>query len=208
MFRYATLLLMALAISAQAALVQGNLAAGDGMLVTDTATGIDWVKPFLTRGETYNDAVVQGLETTYGLHYATEQQVVDMIDNNFGNPPVGSPGSTAGWQDVEDFFNVFGINQNGNCGNVPCPRTQGLTSTLLPSNPGTHAGVGMIQLGTNGWMIQNNPWPDTGFVDFQMGSWLIRGDSAPATPEPGTTGLIGGALTFVGLLLRKRRRAD
>jgi hypothetical protein len=31
----------------------------------------------------------------------------------------------------------------------------------------------MIQFGTDGWFIDNNPWPDSN-ADAQMGSWLVR----------------------------------
>src|SRR5947209_4969229 len=111
MFRYATILFTVAAAltipQANAALIQGDLAPSDHMLVTDTVTGIDWVKPFLTRNETYDDAAVQAVEAAYSVHYATRQQVLDMINANFNSPPVGSPGSAAGLQDALDFFNVY-----------------------------------------------------------------------------------------------------
>jgi len=101
-------------------------------LVTDTATNLQWLTPGYTEDHTYDDAFVQNVINTYGFQYATETQVLDIINANFNNPPTSSPGTTAGYADAQAFFNVFGINENFIfCGSpaVHCPRTQGLTST-------------------------------------------------------------------------------
>jgi len=105
---------------------------GDKLLVTDTATNLQWLTPGYTEDHTYDDAFVQNVINTYGFQYATETQVLDIINANFNNPPTSSPGTTAGYADAQAFFNVFGINENFIfCGSpaVHCPRTQGLTST-------------------------------------------------------------------------------
>ncbi len=160
--------------SAEAALTRGDFfSAADGLSVTDSTTALQYLTPGFTKNHTFDDATVQNLRRTYGLRYATAAEVRDMINTNFGNPPVGSPGNAAGFSAAQDFFNLFGINLNQGCsgGGVPCPRTQGLTATV-PS-AGTHTAVGMIQFGTDGWFIDNNPWPDSN-ADAQMGSWLVR----------------------------------
>jgi len=189
-----------------ATLIVGDfLTTGDHLLVTDTSTNLQWLKPLYTAGDTFNDSTVQAIIASYGFQYATEAQVVSMINTNFNNPPVNSPGTPTGFTDVQQFFSVFGINSNFSCSGGPCPRTQGLTSTS--SSSGTHVAVGMIQVGPNGYMIDPNPWPD-GISDTQVGSWLIR-SSATAAPEPVTSlpCLIGLGLLAIGRA-RRRGRAD
>ena len=118
----------------QAGLITSDfLSPGDNLLVTDTNTNLQWLKPSYTSSHTFDDAFVQNIISTYGFSYSDEPTVLNMINSNFGNPPVGSPGSPTGFTDAQNFFNVFGINEPTTCtvgmGTVPCPRTQGLTST-------------------------------------------------------------------------------
>lgn len=170
----AVAVLLATPWSAEAALNRGDFfSVGDGLSVTDSTTALQYLTPGFTKNRTFNDATVQSLISTYGLRYATAAEVRDMINNNFGNPPVGSPGNAAGFAAAQDFFNLFGINLDTSClgGAVLCPRTQGLTATV-PS-AGAHTAVGMIQFGPDGWLIDDNPWSDS-VADTQMGSWLVR----------------------------------
>jgi hypothetical protein len=166
---------------------------GDNLLVTDTSTQIQWLVPTYTADHSYDDAFVQNLITTYGFRYATEPQVESMISSNFNSPPL-SPGSVAGFNDVQQFFNVFGIAEHVSCGS-PCPRTQGFTSTS-PS-AGLQYAVGMIQVGSVGYEIVDNAWAATS-SDQQLGSFLIRS----AVPEPGTFALF--AIGCAGLLASRR----
>jgi hypothetical protein len=172
---------LGLAQGANAALVKGDFQnLGDGLLITDAATNLEWLTPFFTRGHTYNDSFVQGLITSNGFRYATALETSDMISLNFNNPVTSFPGNAAGFLSAQNFLNTFGINQMVFCVGGPCPRTQGLTSSS--SAAGNHLAFGMIQFGSNGWMIANNSWSD-GVSDLQMGSWLVRPVSAvPAPP--------------------------
>lgn len=158
---------------AQATLIKGDfLNSGDGYLVTDTATQLEWLAPIYTRSHLYNDALVQSLTTTHHFRYATATEIVNMINANFNNPVVGSPGNAAGFTSAQNFFNMFGLNENVNCSGTPCPRTQGLSGDP-GSSANTHYAFGMIQFGSNGWMIAYNSWPDS-IADTQMGSFLVR----------------------------------
>jgi hypothetical protein len=187
---------------AEGALIQGDfLVPGDGFLITDTATQLEWLTPFYTRSHSFDDAFVQNVRLSYDFRYATGSEVTQMINSNFGNPPIGSPGTPAGFAAAQSFFNLFGINLDLTCsgGSVPCPRTQGLTSDA-GSLAGFHMAFGMIQFGLNGWFIVNNNFPDSN-SDIQMGSWLVR--EAAAVPEPGTAILLA-ALALIAITRRRR----
>lgn len=191
-------------VTASAGLIKGDfLNPGDGYLITDTSTNLQWLTPYLTRGETWNDGTVQAIESNYGFHYATYQQALDMINSNFNNPPV-SPGSAAGFTDAQNFFNFFGINEQVTCDVGPCPRTQGLTADVYMA--GSHYAIGMLQYGSNGYLIPHNPWPDS-VSDVQQGNFLIRSTTASSAPEPGTLVLIGVGLTLCGLTRRSSSRS-
>lgn len=181
--------------------------AGDRYLVQDSSTDLEWLSPVATRGHVFNDATVQAL-LGEGFHYATRNEVIDMIDANFGLATTVRPGDAAGYAIAEDFFAVFGITAAVRCqvGKVfiPCPRTQGLTGDA--GGAGKHMAVGMLQYGSTGYLIDNNPWPD-GIYDDQMGNWLVRGDAqAPqALPEPGSLALLSAALVAAWPLSRRRK---
>ncbi len=204
---------LVLAGSAHATLVVSDfLTPGDHLLVTDSATGLQWLTPVYTRNHDYDDSFVQSIIATYGFAYASETQVIDMIDQNFNNPPL-DPGTYAGYQDAAAFLNIFGIAANTVCevsGDHPpfhpCPRTQGLTSTS--SSPGTHDGVGMLYVfngnASYGYLIEQNAWLDTGSTDPQVGSWLVR--SINPVPEPASLALAAAGMALLAVRVRLRRR--
>jgi hypothetical protein len=182
------------------------LAAGDRLLVSDAATGFEWLTPVYTRNLRYGAAPIQALEAQHGFRYATATEVRSMLVANFNNPPTEFPGTEDGFAIADQFFSFFGIALDTRClsGEVACPRTQGLTSTVGPT-PGTHLAFGMIQFDIWGRMIADNPWSDSS-ADEQLGSWLVRPTAVTTAPEPSTV-----LLTLAGLsalvFARRRRRA-
>ena len=190
---------IALGATASAGLLQtGFITPTDGLLINDSVTHLQWLTPVYTRGHTYNDSVVQSVITSYGFRYATATEATDLINRNFGNPPTMSPGTPAGYTAATAFMNLFGVAEYVTCG-APCPRTQGLTSDI--GTAGTHLGFGMITVGSNGWALMNNAWPDT-IADTQMGSFLVRA-TPTAAPEPASAALVG--LGILAVLFARRR---
>jgi hypothetical protein len=191
---------------AEAQLVASSfLVAGDGLIIKDLATHLDWLTPSYTKGQVFNSASVQGINGTYGFRYATAAEVVSMINTNFGSPTTASPGNAAGFASASAFFALFGINEQINCFDanvsVACPRTQGFTSTA--GTPGNRLAFGMIQFGTNGSFITNNDWFELS-TEIQTGSWLVRSTDTVVTPEPSAVLLVGAGLVGVGMLRRRR----
>jgi hypothetical protein len=188
----------------KAALNKGDfLTKGDGFLITDTSTGLNWLTPFYTRNHTFNDSFVQNIISMYGFRYATGAEVLSMINNNFDNPTTIYPGDAAGFQSAQEFFNFFGINEQVYCSGGACPRTQGLTYDL-GQTPNTRLAFGMIQLGSTGRMIKNNPWGESSH-EMQMGSFLVKQNPPPppTVPIPGAMWLLGtGIIGLAGV--RKR----
>lgn len=177
----------------------------DRLLVRDSVTNLEWLTPVYTRNNTYNNATIQNINSTYGFRYATAAEALSLINDNFGNPTSVHPGNVAGYNSAQAFFNLFGIAESLNCFDgsniVPCPRTQGLTST--PGTAGRHLGFGMIQFGANGYSILNNSWPDT-TAGLQMGSFLVR--SFEPVPEPSSIALMSAGLALLGFGSRRRSR--
>jgi hypothetical protein len=181
------------------------LSAGDKLLVTDAATGFEWLTPVYTRNLAYQAPQVMALAAQHGFRYATATEVRSMLVTNFNNPPTDHPGTEEGFALADQFFSFFGVALDTRCisGEVACPRTQGLTSTAGPT-PGTHLAFGMIQFDIWGRMIADNPWADT-ITDQQTGSWLVRPAAVTTAPEPSTVLLTLAGLSAM-LVARRRRR--
>lgn len=180
------------------------VSAGDKLLVTDGATGFEWLTPVFTRNLAYNAAEVQAIEMQHGFRYATALEVRTMLSSNFDVPEGEYEATEAGFEGVSSFFSLFGIALDTRCrsGEVACPRTQGYTSTPGAA-PGTRMAYGMIQSDIWGWMITDNPFPET-TKDYQLGSWLVRPATVTTAPEPSTVVLLA---LGIGALYLVRRRA-
>jgi hypothetical protein len=136
-------------------------------------------------------AVALTISVIVGAHAALRQSDVLSKNSPVAVYPAGSPDNV-----------VFGVAEEEVCGSdIPRPETQGLLSDAGgQSSIPALAGAESLQDEPTGFLMEDNPWPDT-FPATQMGSWLIR--DAPAVPEPGPLLLAGAGL----LLLSGRRRA-
>jgi hypothetical protein len=193
-----TFLLLLFTVNVNAALIkQDFLNAGDGLTITDTETGLEWLTPFHTRGHSYGASFIQNLALDHGFRYASLETTRDMINRNFGNPvtwdSASSPhtvtGDTQGFAAAQDFFDVFKITQKQNCHNTQtnfmggCDYSRGLTSTVGTSWPNTHIQIGMGQYGDIGFQSQGLI-SDTSSPSG-IGSWLIR-DTTISIPQRDT----------------------
>lgn len=196
--------------SAQSAAAQLSLAdflgAGDKLLVTDAAAGLQWLTPVHTRNEAFNSPFVQAITANHGFRYATTGEVVSMLTSNFGAWPADYPGDLASNAAAKSFLSYFGSAESMWCADntIWCPRTQGFTADQGTYGPGTHRTMGVIQWDDQGgWLIDNAYWGDVD-TEQQLGSWLVR-TAPPSTtvPEPSTIVLCAAGLLLLAMARRR-----
>ncbi len=200
-------------------LMQSDFATpGDNLLVTDTSTNLQWLKPTYTTNQTYNDTFIQNLISTDGFRYATVTEVMSMLDSNFNNPPVGVA-TAIDYTDDEAIFNVFGapsvVTCNADGFEENCQVFIGVTGT--PSTaPGYHDSVELATYPNGspgfgaayGYLFDTGGYPDNpGYGSFDVGYWLVR-DAATQSPvpEPASLGLLAGVCGIIGFKARRWSR--
>jgi hypothetical protein len=209
-------LLAALASPAHAALVAADYkTAGDALLVRDTVTGLEWLRPSYTSGQSYNAVIggYAGLVTTDHFTYATQAQVTSLLSQNFPTLPIvvsAAAGTAAGATAAQSFFALFGINTTPTCTGTPagpCPRSWAITADAVGSS---HYTIGVFELGAGtsnakGYALTGNAYVNTLSGDPQMGSWLVRSTTSPV-PLPAAAWLLLSGIGGLGALKTKRRR--
>lgn len=104
------LLLLLLAPSARAALIQADLLApGDGLVTRDTTSGMEWLDLTPTIGVTYNAVIAGfgGFTTTHGFSVARQADTVTLFANAGLTPVSGSstdPGTIAAGTALVDLL--------------------------------------------------------------------------------------------------------
>lgn len=176
-------LTITLSFNSYAALVKSDfLTTGDGLLVTDDISNLEWLSPTLTANNAYDSALVQSIKSNYGFEYASASQVLQMIASNFGTISTVFPGDISSGNAAKNYLDIFGINQDIDCvrnrQRFDCPRTSAFTGTEGIA-PGTQVVLGLLQYGDTGFMINYN-----GVVtqtQQQVGSWLVRSGPVEAS---------------------------
>lgn len=184
---------------------------GVGALTRDTDQGLDFLDVTLSTNQSYNDVSGQfGVGGDYeGFRYATEDEVIALVNNWGFNPSAVAGGS------------VYG---------APGDQLSGLVSLLAATGvfeygrylygiTGTPAGDGYRFIYLED--VYDNEVPHDRFLyDFVYSSdWLLDSDFGPVTgsylvrdavepiPEPMTIVLMGfGVLGLLGIVIRQRRK--
>lgn len=191
-----------LSLNASAALID------NGSFITDTTSGLDWLKLESTYGKSYNEVSGEiasggGLE---GWQYATSTQWENMLFDQ-GLSPNGSCSNGANFcgfshgvsgPEMLDLITLFGDAQLSATPYYPYPVSVGLLADIDPSN-NKHQTALFLFDGANPYspvIMANTFAGGTSNESGINGSWLVR---ATAIPEPSSL-----ALLILGLTLSLR----
>lgn len=174
------------------------LNANDGLITTDTASGLDWLDLSETYGMRLADASALFGTTFAGFRFATHTEVLGFM-GHAGLPTPASP-----------FNNTV---SNGNAAHIAA---QQLMTSLVGETVG--AGFGSTYFGSRGLVSElsalvgsylingttlhvDNPCCNDGWAG--AGVWLVRANRYVAAPEPTTVALLGLSVAGLGFSRRK-----
>ncbi|WP_168929144.1 PEP-CTERM sorting domain-containing protein [Crenobacter intestini] len=181
---------------AHAELFKRDLLTGDQLLVFDDASGLEWLQPVATLGGGYDGAVVKSVMSTYGLRYASSQEVQQLIQGNFG--------------ELVLFPEYVYKKENG-------PVLNSFYEWFAPmSRSSFDAGYGKDLWANSADAVHGYPWSSlSGGAPFVFegsqirghwplaGNWLVRPVSP--VPEPASALLMLSGLGVVGWWRRRRQ---
>jgi hypothetical protein len=188
----ASLALLLASAPAGAALMEGDLAApADGLITTDTATGLQWLDLTATLGISYNAAEASGFVTNDGFRHATIGEVATLFGNADFPLPMPAANNPANDAAANLLLGLLGCTQF--CGTVNATgRGFADGTTALTVRPNYHnSGLGS---GAATLSLQSN---NLDLVDATSGHFLVR------VPEAST-----GLMMLLGLGLAMRRRSE
>lgn len=199
-------LLLALVFSnncAHATLVKTDfLNPNDGLIVSDSLTGFEWLTPLYTKGYEHGSPFIEGIIANHGFRYGTAEETFAFLNNIFPLAFVArfAPGDANGYVAARSAFNLLGITATGTNGAGFYNEILGITGTQYPGAPnGFYYAYGFAQYpGTNGrgHFIDNLSSGLNGTAT--LGSYLVRSTADSAVPEPSTAALLGLSLVLIG----------
>lgn len=210
---FSALLFLASALPVHAELIEGDWqTAGDGLMVRDTATHLEWLKLTETAGLSYLAVSSQlGAGGAYeGLRYATNAEVAGLFGDYFGIDLVmGWYGEIPAYLDpgVRLASEALGDGVSGGTDDVSGPnanyRLVGLTGDLMLNGLPFALGAVTRWSDTDYYRIKD-PLSSGDFYagDFDwIGSYLVR---TAETPVPAAAWLLlSGVMALFGMIRRK-----
>jgi len=177
-----------------------------GMFTTDTATGLDWLDLEHTLGQSFDEvSLLLGSGIFVDLRFATEDEVIELV-NNTGFNPAATIGSDTNGTVNDDYLSNL-VMFLGSTGAEPeIEFSKGFTSTIVSGEQRFVELYDTMQDadGTNDYVYSNNALIHPSSVSQStIASFLVR--DGVAVPEPTTLTL--AAFALLGIVYRRRKRA-
>ncbi|OUS04751.1 hypothetical protein A9Q81_05625 [Gammaproteobacteria bacterium 42_54_T18] len=209
MKRYLGILALILSFNANATLIN------NGSYITDTSSGLDWLKLDSTYGKTFNEIIAATTSGSWleGWEYATSTQWEGMLSNQgiSSNSTCSNGTAYCGLVDgisssnMLNLITLFGDAQSLPNPIDPYPEAVGMLADINQSNTKQQIALFLYDTTTDqepgdpDWVYANTFAGSSTGAPY-IGSWLVR---ATAVPEPSTLVLM--ILGFGALSLRKKK---
>jgi hypothetical protein len=200
--------------SAQATLIANDDPIwGTGSTITDTATGLTWLKPSKTVNQSYSQVSSKlGFGDYENLRYATNVEVVQLF-NDAGIPQY-TYGNTNGWHNTNAFVTLFGPTYSQTQWAAHALGVSGLMSSTSGDQV-LYANAQYGWMAASGFFFYEDALKTIGitsdsYASLCTGSWLILDHNLPEpntpVPEPSTFILLAVGFAGVGFLWRRAKK--